>query len=56
MSKSKSGKKVLVVIDENEADVENKLRQTTLSQVFKNELSKSGKSFDLFKTLSSRSG
>jgi hypothetical protein len=37
MSKSKSGKKVLVVIDENEADVENKLRQTTLSQVFKNE-------------------
>ena len=37
MSKSKSGKKVLVVIDENEADVENKLRQTTLSQAFKNE-------------------
>jgi hypothetical protein len=32
-----AGKKVLVVIDENEADVENKLRQTTLSQAFKNE-------------------
>ena len=40
MSKSKSGKKVLVVIDENEADVETKLRQTTLSQAFRNEQKK----------------
>jgi hypothetical protein len=29
--------RVNVLIDENEADVENKLRQTTLSQAFKNE-------------------